>query len=111
MVAQVAVTAVELQAAVDHVEAGIGRKPLGHGRERGGDGLGAMEGGRRGVEHQARGLELGCIVGDAETERLEIREPSAELLTLLHMRDGALEAELGAAKRAGRYVEPPAVER
>src|SRR5262249_44833063 len=56
-------------------------------------------------------LELGCIVGDAEAERLEIREPSAELLPLLHMRDGALEAELRAPKRAGRDVEPPAVER
>src|SRR5262249_10245105 len=55
--------------------------------------------------------ELGCIIGDAEAERLEIREPSAELLPLLHMRDGALQAKLRAPKRAGRDVEAPAVER
>src|SRR5262249_23875601 len=79
----VAVAAVELQAAVDDVEAGIGRKPLGHGREPRGGSLAPIERRRRPVEHQARGLELGCIVGDAEAERLEIREPSAELLALL----------------------------
>src|SRR5262249_30334785 len=111
MIAQVAVTAVKLQAAVDHVEARIGRKPLGHGREPRGGPLAPIKRRRRPVEHQARRLELGCIVGDAEAERLEIREPSAELLPLLHMRDGALEAELRAPKRAGRDVEAPAVER
>src|SRR5262249_40429774 len=110
MIAQVAVAAVELQAAVDHVEAGIGRKPLGHGRKPRGGSLAPIERRRRPVEHQARRLELGCIVGDAKAERLEIREPSAELLPLLHMRDGALEAELRAAKRASRDVEAPAVE-
>src|SRR5712671_3376134 len=39
MIAQIAVAAVKLQAAIDHVEAGIGRKALGHGRKAGGTGV------------------------------------------------------------------------
>src|SRR5262249_44584453 len=35
----------------------------------------------------------------------------AELLPLFHMRDGALQTELGAPERAGGDVEAPAVER
>ena len=63
------------------------------------------------MQQQARRLDLGRIVGDAETQRLEIREPRAELLSLFHVGNGAVEAELRAAERAGRDVEAPAVER
>src|SRR6266849_1961838 len=39
VIAQIAVAAVELQAAIDHIEAGIGREPLRHGGEPRGAGL------------------------------------------------------------------------
>src|SRR5205085_5248378 len=51
------------------------------------------------------------IIGNAEGKRLEVGKPRAELLPLFHMRDGALQTELGAPERAGGDVEAPAVER
>ncbi len=47
---------------------------------------------------------------NCSVQRLEIGQPRAELLALLHVVDGAVEAELRAAERAGADVEPPAVE-
>ena len=66
----------------------------------------------RAPHHQPRGFDLGRIVGDAEA-----RAPGnpasrdAELLAVAHIVDGAVEAELRAAERAGGDVEPAAVER
>src|SRR4029077_17206760 len=40
----------------------------------------------------------------------EVRQPRPELFSLAHVFDGALQAELGAADRAGGAVEPAAVE-
>ena len=65
---------------------------------------------RGAMQQQARGVDLGRVIGDAELQRLEIGEPRAELLALLHVVDGAVEAELRAAERAGADVEPAAVE-
>jgi hypothetical protein len=65
----------------------------------------------RAMQHQARRLDRGRIVGDAEAKRLEIRQPRAELLSFLHVGDGAVETELRAPERAGRDVETAAVER
>src|SRR5258707_6204274 len=80
VIAQVAVAAVKLQTAIHHRKTGIGGKPLGHGGKPRCAALAPIEGVRRPVEHQARCLELGRIVSDAEAERLEISEPGAELL-------------------------------
>ena len=110
MVAQIAVAAVQLQAAVDHVEAGIGREPLGHGGEPRAPGSRRSTATAARSQHQPRRLELGGVVGDAEAQRLEIGEPRAELLALPHVVDGAVEAELRAADRAGGDIEAPAVE-
>src|SRR5438046_2100329 len=63
------------------------------------------------IEHEARRFELGRIIGNAEGKRLEVGKPRAELLPLFHMRDGALQTELGAPERAGGDVQAPAVER
>jgi len=62
------------------------------------------------MHHQPRRLQLGRVVGNAKRQRLEVRKARAELLALAHVFDGAVEAELRAADRAGRDVEPPAVE-
>ncbi len=110
VVAQVAIAAVELQATVDHVEAGVGGKPLGHGGAPRRVGVAAVERRSRAIEHQPCGFEGGRIIGDPETERLKIGEARPELLALLHIADSAVEAELRAPERAGRDVEPSAVE-
>src|ERR1051326_7916767 len=110
MIAQIAIAAVELQAAVDRLEAGVGREPFRHGGEPGRARLAVCDRERGTADHQSRGLELGRMIRDAELQRLEIREPLPELLALAHVFDGALEAELGAADRAGCDVEPPAIE-
>src|SRR5262249_26478006 len=104
------VAAVQLQAAVDDAEAGIGREPLGHGRKPRRRWLAAVERGCRTVQHQSRRLDLGRVIGNAEGGRLGIGKARAELLSLLHVSDGAVEAELCAAKRAGGNVETAAVE-
>src|SRR5207253_7787891 len=64
----------------------------------------------RAVQHEAGGGELGGEVGDAEAQRLEIGEARAELPALAQVFDGAIEAELGAAERAGGDAEAAAVE-
>src|ERR1700730_14195437 len=110
VIAQIAVAAMELQAAIDGLEARIGREPLRHGGEPGRPGQAAVERARGAAHHQARRLELGRVIGDAKAQRLEIGEPRSELLALAHIVDRALEAELRAADRAGRDVEPAAIE-
>src|SRR4051794_39935250 len=109
MIAQIAVAAVQLQAAVDDVKAGIGGEALGlRGQSRRGRlALPYRDGGA--VEQEPRSVELGGVVGDAELQRLEIGEPRVELLALLHVRHGAVETELRAADRTGANVEAAAV--
>ena len=110
MIAQIAVAAMQLQAAIDHLEAGIGGKALGLRGERASRRLALADRDRGAMQQQPRGLDLGRIVGDAELQRLEIGQPRAELLALFHVVDGAVEAELRAADRAGADVQAAAVE-
>ena len=110
MIAQVAIAAVQLQAAIDHREAGIGGKEFGlRGQPRGG-GFAFANRDRRAMQQQARGFDLGGVVGNTKLQRLEIGQARAELLAFFHVRDGAVEAELRTAERAGADVQPPAVE-
>jgi len=110
MVAQITVAAVKLQTAIDHVEAHIGGQSFCHGSETGSRRLAAVERCRRAMQHEPRRLDLGRVIRDAETERLEVRKPSAELLSLLHVGHGAVEAELRTTEGTSRDVEPPAIE-
>src|SRR5688572_7876732 len=110
MVAQIAVPAMQLKAAVHRLEADIGGETLClRGKPRRAGRLVRYRA-RRVMHHKARGLQFGCLVSDTECERLKISEPSTELLALAHVLDGTVEAELRATDRARRDVEPPAVE-
>src|SRR5665647_3875151 len=104
MVAQIAVAAMQLQAAIDHLETGIGGQPFGFGGELRGGGLAIADRYRGAMQQQARRFQLGGVVGNAELQGLEIGEPRAELLALLHVVDGAVETELRAAERAGADI-------
>src|SRR5205814_4371582 len=100
----------KLEAAVDRLEAGVGGKPLRHGGEPRGALLAVADRDRGAPDHQPGGFELGRMIGDPELKRLEIGETRSELLSLAHVFDGAVEAELRAADRARGDVEPAAVE-
>src|SRR3546814_8036130 len=55
-------------------------------------------------------MQLGCHVGQPELQGLEVCERTAELLALLQVRGGRLQAGARTAQRAGSDVHPPAVE-
>ena len=58
----------------------------------------------------ARRFEPGRHVGEAKLQRLEFVEPFAEGLALFHVGERLFQRRLRAAERAGRDVEPAAVE-
>src|ERR1700704_2924351 len=110
MIAQITVAAVELQDAVPDLEAGVGGVALGHRGEPRRAALAIGDRARGPSHHQARRLQLRGVIRDPEGERLEVGQARAELLALAHIGERTVEAELRAADRAGRDVEPSAVE-
>src|SRR6185312_14025590 len=110
VIAQVAIAAMHLQTAVDHLEAGVSGEAFRLRRKPRRAGLTLADRAGRAMQQEPRGIERGRVIGHAELQRLEIGEPRAELPTLLHVIDRTVEAELRAAERTGRNVEPPAVE-
>ncbi len=110
MIAQIAITAMQLQAAIHHLEARIGSKALrlrGKPRRRR---LALADRHRCAVQQQARGLKFRRIIGNPELQSLKIGKTRAELLALLHILDGAVEAELRAADGAGADIQPASIE-
>ncbi len=110
MVAQIAIAAVQLQAAIDHLKPHIGSKALCLCGKPGGGRVSRTDRDRRTMQQQARGLNVGRIVGDTELQRLKISESGSELPALFHVIDGTIETELRAADRAGSDIQPAAVE-
>ena len=110
MIAQISVAAMQLQAAIDHLETRIGGKTLGLGRKARRGGLALPDGNRGAMQQQARGLKFGRVVGHAKLQRLEIRKARAELFAFFHVGDRAVETELRTADRAGTDIQPAAVE-
>src|SRR5215472_7300342 len=110
MVAQIAVTTMKLQAAVDDLEAGIGRQPFGSGGKPGRLCLPSIDGNGCAAEKKPCCLEFRYIIRDPERKRLEIGEPRTELFAFAHIGDGAVEAELSAPERARCDIEPPPIE-
>jgi hypothetical protein len=107
---QIAVAAVQLQRLVGDVETAVGDEALGHGDERRGIGVVAVERGGGLPQQGARGFERGRHVGEAELQRLEFVEAFAEGLALLHVGKRHFHCFLCAAERAGGDIEPAAVE-
>ncbi len=107
---QIAVAAVQLQRLVSDVETAVGDEALGHGDQRGGVGVVAVERGGGLPQQRAGGFERGRHVGEAELQRLEFVEAFAERLALLHVSERHFKSLLRAAERAGGDVEPAAVE-
>ena len=107
---EIAVAAMQLQRLIGDVEAGVGDEALGHGAKLRGVRVVAVE--RRGGAPQqgARRFEPGRHVGEAELQRLEFVKALAEGLALFHVGERFFQRRLRAAERAGRDIEPAAVE-
>src|SRR4029078_4981259 len=110
IVAQIAITAMQLQAAIDRFKPCICCKPLCLRRKPGAARLARIYRDRRTMQQQARGLNFGRVIGDTKLQRLKIGEPGSELPERFHVIDGAIETELRASNRAGTDVQPAAVE-
>jgi hypothetical protein len=72
--------------------------------------IAAIKARRTAPHHQPRCVELGRHIGELELQRLKIGERPAELTAFEQMVARRFEASSGAAERAGRDVEAPAVE-
>src|SRR3990172_11445055 len=109
-VLQVAIAAVELERGIAHREAHVGGEALGHGAGERRIRSPLIELDRGAVHHEARRLELGRHVGQAELKRLELGQLAAELRALVEIARGRLEAGGGGPERAGRDVDAPPVQ-
>src|SRR5262245_48933327 len=109
MVAQITITAMQLQAAVDHLETRIGGKPLRLRGKPGGSRLARTDGYGSAVQQKPRCFYFSRVVRDPELQRLEIRKARTELLSVLHVIDGTVETKLGAADRTRTDIQTAAV--
>src|SRR6478672_10438048 len=100
----------ELQAIIDDVETGIGSKTLGHGSKPRAARFAIADRAGGTPHHEPRRFEFGGVVGDTKAQGLKISEALTKLLARPHVLERAVEAELRTADRAGRDIEPPAVE-
>src|ERR1700710_472 len=107
---RVAVAAVDAEALLDALLAGLRGEQLGH--------PGLEVGARAGVLHprrlagdEAGGLDLGRHVGELELDRLVLGDRLAEGLALLRVAQGELEGALGDTDTAGGDVDAADLER
>src|SRR5262245_11718465 len=110
MITQIAIAAVQLQAAIDPFESRIGREAFCLCGEPGGSRRACTDRNCSAVQQQPGRFELCRIVRDAELQRLEIGETRSELSALLHIFDSTIETELRTTDRAGPYVQPTTIE-
>ena len=110
VIREIAVAAVQLQALIGHLRARLGDEFLGHGAELGGIRRALVELPRRLAQEGAGGLKLDLHVGKAELQRLELVDALAEGAALGHVAQRGVERRLRRPERAGRDVEPAAVE-
>src|SRR4029079_16013503 len=106
IVAQIAITAMQLQAAIDHFKPCICCTALCLRRKPGAARLARTYRDRRTMQQQARGLNFGRGVGYTKLRALKTGEPGSELPARFHVFDGAIETELRASNRAGTDVQP-----
>src|SRR5262245_61286922 len=106
VITQVAIAAMQLQAAVDHFESRVGCEAFCLCGEPGGGRLACSDRNRSAVQQQPGRIEFCRIVRDAELQRLEIGEPRHELSALVHVFDGPLKADLRSTDRSGTDVCP-----
>src|SRR5262245_37134458 len=109
VIAQIAIAAMQLEAAVDHLESRIGSETLGLSGKPRRHWLALAHCNRGAVQQESRRLQLGCIVCNAELQRLEIGKTRAELLAIFHVTDGAIETKLCTADRTRANVQPSAI--
>src|SRR5262245_55006171 len=109
VIAQIAIAAVQLQAAIDHFESCVGCKAFCLCGEPGGGRLARTDGNCSAVQQQPGRIELCRIVRDTELQRLEIGEPRPKLSALLHVFDSTIEAELRTTDRAGPDIQPATI--
>ena len=95
---QIAIAAVQLQCLIGNVEAGVGHKTLGHGREPRGSDVFAIECGGGVPQQCARGFKLGRHVGEAKLQRLKLVEAPAESLPVAHIGECFVQSGLRAAE-------------
>src|SRR5436190_15000755 len=107
---RVAIAAVDAEALLDALLAGLGGQELGHpGLE-----VGALAGvlhPRRLAGDEPGGLDLGRHVGELELDRLVLGDRLAEGLALLAVAQRQLQGTLGDADAAGGDVDPANLER
>src|ERR1700761_8400445 len=110
ILAQVAVATVQLQGLVGDIEARVGDVPLGHRAQL--DLVGVVGVQRTGgpPQHHSRRLEVGGHVGEGEPNGGLVEQGSPERLPVADVGAGLVEGGLCTTERAGRDVDPAAVE-
>src|SRR5262245_1449418 len=89
VLAQIAIAAMQWEAASDHLESCIGGKTLGLSGKPRCRWLALAHRNCSAVQEESRRLQLRRIVRNTELQRLEIGKTRAELLAVFHVADGA----------------------